>query len=230
MTKKIKFSITSLLICMALCSWWIAKVSSSARAQRQSIEWLTDESAIFFYDFEFVQGTFENATHRYQSDPRPTTPSWIIDKLGIDYFHSVVSVKLNNFDGEDLSRLSAFTDLLSLDLQYSHSPNLDVLNKLGRLKWLFLCDSNIDNVALLANNHDLVGIFLDGTQVTDVSPLANLTRIRELGLSELNVKTGLARLGELKGLRYLNLKNSSYNHDEFLKLRSALPDCEIITE
>lgn len=73
---------------------------------------------------------------------------------------------------------------------------------------------------------DVAGVGLYGTRASDVTPLANLTNLRGLNLVDTRV-SDLTPLAELKNLRWLYLGRLDVSEEQVIKLRRALPNCDI---
>jgi hypothetical protein len=78
--------------------WFVHRV----RSQQEGIELIRRHGGMFYYDFENEGASFPNA-------PRFWAPAWLVNDLGIDYFHRVTWVRIEDpqFDDEALARLTA---------------------------------------------------------------------------------------------------------------------------
>ena len=69
-------------------------------------------------------------------------------------------------------------------------------------------------------------LILGHNQITDVSPLKELTQLKMLDLGH-NQITDVSALKELKQLEHLNLWSSGISFSDIDALQEALPDCRI---
>ena len=69
-------------------------------------------------------------------------------------------------------------------------------------------------------------VFLEDTQVSDLSPLAELKSLRFIDLRNTQV-SNLSPLVELKSLELLWLRNTPVSEEQVQELRQALPNCTI---
>ena len=69
-------------------------------------------------------------------------------------------------------------------------------------------------------------VFLSNTQVSDLSPLAELKNLERLWLHNTQV-SNLSPLAGVKNLEELWLKNTQVSDEQVQKLKQALPNCEI---
>ena len=84
-----------------------------------------------------------------------------------------------------------FTDLIGDDVQW----NRKVLKEIGaqievaesRTRRLDLSGTQVSDITPLANLHSLESLDLGGTQVSDITPLANLTSLKSLDLKDTHV-------------------------------------------
>jgi len=89
-----------------------------------------------------------------------------------------------------------------------------------------LRDTQVTNLSPLAELTSLEWLNLNNTQVSDLSPLVELKNLEGLGLHHTQV-SDLSPLAELKNLERLNLNNTQVSNGQVQKLRLALPNCEI---
>jgi hypothetical protein len=70
------------------------------------------------------------------------------------------------------------------------------------------------------------GVHLDNTQMSDLSPLAEMKNLKELSIFHTQV-SDLSPLAELKDLERLKLFNTQVSDEQVQQLSRALPNCEI---
>jgi hypothetical protein len=121
-----------LVAIVALGMGWIA---NRVRWQQQGIELIRRHGGMYYYDFEDVTN--------YPKGTRSWAPSWLIKDLGIDYFHHVTWVRIEDrhFDDRDLGLLTACLPRIeSLGIVGTSITNAGLIRLRGdrRLKGLFL--------------------------------------------------------------------------------------------
>lgn len=90
-----------------------------------------------------------------------------------------------------------------INLSGNNISNIDVLSKLPKtIKTLNLSDNNITNIEAVGELIDLFSLKLDNNEISDLSPLENLTKLYELSLSNnhifnIEVLGKLTNLGDL---------------------------------
>ena len=78
--------------------WFVHRV----RLQQEGIELIRRHGGMYYYDFENQGASFPKI-------PRSWAPGWLVNNLGIDYFHHVTWVRIEDphFGDEALGRLTA---------------------------------------------------------------------------------------------------------------------------
>jgi hypothetical protein len=147
---------------------WIAY---RVRVQEQGIELIRQHGGMYYYDFE-------DRTN-YPRAPRSWVPRWLIQSLGMDYFHHVTWVRIEDprFDDEDLGRLTACL------------PHIESLGIIGTS----ITDAGL---ARLRGNRWLKGLFLTSNRITDAGidrlspetmPVLELLDVRGTGVGATKV-------------------------------------------
>jgi hypothetical protein len=95
-----------------------------------------------------------------------------------------------------------------------------------RVCWVSLDNTQVSDLSPLAELKNLKTLSLDQTQVSDLSPLAELKKLEVLYLSHTQV-SDLSPLAELKNLEWLYLHNTKVSDEQVQELRQALPNCHI---
>jgi hypothetical protein len=158
-----RFSLRAVLVLVALVGLALGRVHS-ARDQRQAAARLqkSNPSATVLYDYEV------GADGRLQASPQPPGPGWLRERLGVDYFSSVVGADMFYATDADLECLARLANLRRLNLARSvdvTDAGLKQLEGLKRLKLLVLDDAD---------------------QVTDEG-LRSLGRLKNLSLLQLDL-------------------------------------------
>ena len=146
--------------------------------------------------------------------PDPVLKKAIQDELGIGdrdiTGEDALSLTKLEYDGhekeqiEDITGLSAFTNLTSLHLYNNQLADLTVLAELTNLTSLWLDGNQLTDISALAGLTNLTDLGLSDNQLTDISALAGLTNLTGLGLS-INQLTDISALAGLTNLTELGL-------------------------
>jgi len=89
-----------------------------------------------------------------------------------------------------------------------------------------LSNTQVSDLSPLENLTNLEQLFLLNTPISEVSPLAKLTRLKTLDLGHTQV-TDLSPLANLTKLKTLWLNDTNVTDEEVAKLQKALPNCRI---
>jgi internalin A len=193
-----RFRLRTLLLAFTAVSVWLGFHVHSTRMQRQSAASIEQYGGWIRYDFQFPSG--EYSYKNFDPKARSPAPEWLLDRLGVDFFHDVVQANLNysedsgkreenhNPSDDALQYLRGFPDLRVLllsDTQASDS-SMQYLAGLNKLEYLFMWDvTNVSDagVAHLRGLKRLRYIHLSSSQITDKS-LADFASLPEIeGLS-----------------------------------------------
>lgn len=109
-----------------------------------------------------------------------------------------------NLNNSEITFLSKFTNLESLDLGFNRISNITPLASLTGLQSLFLYSNMIKDISPLANLKNLQWLNAGANMISDLSPLSNLLKLRFLDLS-LNRISDISPLTNLSNLEILNL-------------------------
>ncbi len=125
--------------------------------------------------------------------------SWTqLHNLGISGFD------LNN---SQITFLSKFTDLTSLDLGFNRISNLTPLASLTSLQKLFLYSNMISDLSPLSNLSNLEWLNAGNNLISNVGPLSNLNKLTFLDLN----MNKISDISPLLGLSNLQILNLSFN-------------------
>lgn len=96
-----------------------------------------------------------------------------------------VQYHIGSATGAQCYNLKYCTDMQAIDLGHYGTNNVDFVEYMPNLRFLLLCEANLDNNDVLAigNCTSLEYIELQVTQVTDFWPLTNLTNLRDLNIA-----------------------------------------------
>jgi len=140
-------------------------------------------------------------------------------------------VNLSDLEIQEIPKelLELADTLVDLYISNTGISDISLLANLTNLKALDLDRTNITDISPLAPLTNLIWLILRDTNVSDVSPLANLTNLKEINLNYIKVSdiSSLANLTNLEDLGLLKcpLVKSSENIQALKKLREN--GCEI---
>ena len=95
-----------------------------------------------------------------------------------------------------------------------------------RVRMMNFVDTQVSDVSPLAELKNLEFLYLNDTKVSDLSLLAELKNLTHLWLGNTQV-SDLSPLAELKNLEFLYLNGLQVSDEQVQELRQALPHCEI---
>ena len=107
----------------------------------------------------------------------------------------------------DISPLSELSDLRTLDLSGNGISDISALAAMTRLSRLDLGDTGVVDIAPLAGLVELGNLNLSGNDIEDVSALSAMTRLRNLYLGD-NAVHDIAALADLVNVGTLNLSGN----------------------
>lgn len=126
----------------------------------------------------------------------------------------------------DLSPLSGLTALAGLSLFGTQVLDLSPLSGLATLTGLDLGGTQVWDLSPLSGLAALQLLDLRGTQVSTLFPLSGLRALKWLFLNRTQVSV-VSDLAGLKSLKYVNLRETKVSKEDVLKLKEALPNCEV---
>ncbi len=115
-----------------------------------------------------------------------------------------------NLDSSQITFVSRFSSLRSLDLGFNRLTNITPLASLTGLRELFLYSNMIKDISPLANLKNLEWLNAGANMISNLSPLQNLTHLKFLDL-EINKISDISPLVNLSNLEILNLNFNKIN-------------------
>lgn len=196
-----RFSLRSFLIAVTLSAIWFGTHLRRANIQRDAVKAISDYGGWVRYSYQFPSGSYHYKD--FDANAVSPVPKWLIDRVGVDFFHGVVQVNLNyTEDGgarqenhnpsddalEHVGKLSQVRVLLLSDTQAS-DESLVHLRKLRKLERLYMWDVvNVsdDGVRHLEPLKELRYVHLSHSKITDASMtvFATLPKLEGLSLQE----------------------------------------------
>lgn len=131
----------------------------------------------------------------------------IKDLTGLSAFTNLDSMQLIDNEISDVSPLSNLTNMYSINLCWNEISDLSPLSNLTNLTYLGLGDNQISDISALSGLTNLEIIRLYENQISDISPLSGLTNLTELSLDN-NQISDISALSSLTNLEYLWLEGN----------------------
>jgi hypothetical protein len=105
----LRFSLRGLLVVVAICSVWLGIAFHRAREQARLVALIEANGGHVFYDYHEVDSKiFVDATSR--------TPAWLLDSLGVDFFHDVAHVSVYRLNDDVFHDVCDLPEIHSLYL------------------------------------------------------------------------------------------------------------------
>jgi hypothetical protein len=186
-----QYSLRTLLIFVTLfavaCSWFTVKMQHAKR-QREAVEAIMQLGGLVLYDYETFQ--YKDSVHISGSPiivNEPSTPLWLRNLLGRDFFYNVITVLVYSENGLDYIESLTQIENLYLIGASSTDATLSQLNRLTKLQTLYLYDSQVTDAGLvnLEGLTNLILLDLNNTPISDAG-LENLKRFTKLQTLDLH--------------------------------------------
>jgi hypothetical protein len=202
--RRLRLSVRGLILLVLAIGAGLGWMVHRAHLQRDAVAAIRRAGGTIGYEWEVQHGYFVPGSQR----ARPRAPGWLVDRVGVDYFGSVLFV--------DLLKRGSDADLVLVG-------NLSRLESLG-LNWTPLTDAGLAYLTGLTRLRELA---LMQTRITDagLAHLRGLTSLEDLWLADTRITdAGLAHLTGLTRLRQLWLKGTQVTDAGVGELRRALPN------
>lgn len=203
-------------VILLVLGWYVNR----AQRQRKTVLWIEANGGFVSYDHD----TDSRFSNRALAPPvgYQGVASLRHSGTGVDYFHSVVRVRIGKLKVPDdasrsdgvsapvpfaLPRLAGLTHLEELDIRRNVAGNLEPLRGMVNLRKLSLQDVDTDDFGPLAGMTQLETLYMETSNVSDLRPLANLRQLRWVHLDCPNVRD-VRPLAKLPRLDYLALNHS----------------------
>jgi hypothetical protein len=203
-------SLCALTLSVAIACSWFAVKTQRARKQRDAVRAIEATPGWVEYDWQQFD-RFGILTSR------PSSPTWLRDLLGPDFFDSVVAVglHLSPVTDEGLARLKALKTLKRVSLSDTNitDSGLEHLKGLTNLEYLDIRATQVSDtgVAYLEKLSELRILRLSSPGITDagLEHLKGLANLEELWLNNTKVgDAGLEHLKDLGNLQELHLADT----------------------
>jgi len=195
------FGLRTLFIVFTLVSLVCGTGIYRGNQQRLAVEKFRDIGFDVYYDYHFSPDQHGENFQEYDQPleiANPRIPRFLEDYVGVDFFHSVVAIKLPK--------------MRKLKFQDKPIP-FEGLPCLKRIDWL-----GGDDLTLIANATQIRELYVQGfydvdERVKDLSPLSNLVRLEHLSLHGTDAND-LKPLSKMRRLKYLSLEFSEIDSFE----------------
>lgn len=226
----LQFRLRTLLIGLTIVAAILGVVVERVSKQRRAVAAVMQAGGTVMYDWH------ESAPRTMSTAGRPAGPAWLRRWIGDDYFQRPVLISL--FGGaRDDSWVQAIADLPSIkylflgyrgasDDLFARLPSLPNLEEL-HIEGGPITDEGMKHIGKFPRLRWLIA---SGTKITDegLRDLATL-QLEELSLRETSISdVGVPVLATMKHLHKLDLRGSTVTEAGVSRLRSALPNCEIL--
>jgi hypothetical protein len=225
----LRFSLRTLMIAVTLFCVAAGVVSSNAMRQKRAVERIKSLRAVaVYYDYQL-----DGKLNPHSVEPVAPGPDWLRNLLGVDYFATVTSVRVNVGTDEFLEAAADLPHLRDLRIACDSKitdhawEHLKELNELESLYLRGIHDSGMTNLRGLTQ---LRTLYITGTDLTGagLENLQELTQLGTLNLTDTKVTdAGLASLKGLTQLRRFQLWKTEVTDDGVKDLKKALPGCQI---
>ena len=217
---RLRFSVRGLVGLVLVVGAGLGWIVHKAHVQRDSVAAIQRAGGTVFYDWQFKDG-------RDVRNGKPWAPTWLVVRIGADYFQNVTHVSLP--DSRSVGTLVHIGSLDRLERLVLGSPGLSD-EELSDLKWLtnlqvlFLSGTNVSDTGLknLKGLVKLKTLSLAGTKLTDagIVHLRSLSNLEKLDLRMTMVTdAGLVHLRGLRNLKELNLQMTRITDAGLIHLR-----------
>lgn len=129
-------------------------------------------------------------------------------------------------EDDDTYNLRYCTDLIAIDMGHHDIRNIDFVAYMPNLKYLLLCDSQVDNLEPVRGLQKLMYVELFLTHVTDYSPLLDCPVLEDLNISW--TYGNYEPLTKMTNLKRLWWGGTGHGYYEVQQLTQSLPDTQMV--
>ena len=177
-----RFSLRTLLVVITVLCVWLGLKVNAARRQKDAVEAILKLGGSVQYDYQTVAPIpLKVIDYNFDRNALPPGPAWLRERLGGEYFSSVLGVTVESRD-----------HTLAIS-----TADLAELAKLPSLKLLSADDVDDAGLEQIGKLTSLEGLYLESKQITD-GGLKHLQNLASLEVLDLN-GTGISS----DGIRYL---------------------------
>lgn len=179
-----RFSLRTFLIAVTVLASLLGLHIRDTRTQKAAVEGIRDHGGWVRYDFQYPSGSYADSD--FDAKAESPIPNWLVEKFGIDFFHSVVHVSMvytndrgprkdnSNYSGGAMAFVGQLPKLRILLLKWTQASDesLKHLRSLTSLEYFYVWDAqNVGDASItyLAGNKGLRYIHIDTSKITDDS-------------------------------------------------------------
>ncbi|PHS03157.1 MAG: hypothetical protein COA78_18855 [Blastopirellula sp.] len=220
---KFRFSLRTIMILITLICVALTPVGmriNQGYKQQQAVAWVLENGGSVEYQYRYHEIKYGNREGTWVQLPTSiySTPKWLRDIFGNNFFETVIAVSLSpDYRTDKIILNQPFDPSGNVQINTENSPSIFFHKKHSSAIALQVTDINI-----LAQFSSLEMVNLTGTQITDLSPLAKHQNLRVLYLGETPI-SDLAPLARLEKIEYLFLNDTRIANisllSEFKELR-----------
>jgi hypothetical protein len=202
--KPFQFSRRTFPVVLTAFAVWLGLYVHRTRMQEDAVQAIHNFGGWVRYDFQYPTGSY--SVKDFDPKAKSGVPKWLLDRLGLDFFHSVVYVSLiystDSGKREENSNPS--------DKALQHLP------KLPNLRTLLLAGTQASDASMrhLAKLKRLEQLYMwDVSKVSDigVQHLKHLTNLEGIHISESRISVGALRVfGQLKEIESLSVQGNHF--------------------
>ncbi len=224
--KFFRFSLRTFLVMTTVVAIWLAFHLRGVQKQKAAVAGVLEFGGWAYYDFQFRDGRILPGNTDLNAEP--LAPAWLVDALGVDWFHDVVAVNLyygqrdgapvvnSRYSDEGMKYLADLPELriVFLDYRQATAESMVYLSGARKLEYLQMADVLIgdEGAAHLRNLKNLRWLSIHNAGLTDrsIHTIASLPKLERLSLghNELTNKA-LELLSGHTGIVRLNLGGPS---------------------
>jgi len=238
-----RFSLRTMFIVITMLAVWLGLHIHSARLQKQSVVATHEYGGSVRYDYQYPKGSYGRNDIDYTATS--PVPRWLLDLVGVDFFHDVVEVDVRrpygysrqNLNADDglLSRLRGFPELRRLELIHCGitDEGLRRLPVIASLETLDLSYSSVtdDGMPYIGRLKSLKSLNLGHTRVNGrgFHRLARLEHLEVLNLTLTPIRDeALSSTKGIEGLRYVSVFGCRHLTPEGVAaFQQEAPKCEL---
>lgn len=196
---RLRFGTRTLLVVVTIFCVWLGLHVRRTQSQRDGVAAIREYGGWVRYDFQFPDDNFRASG--FVGKAESPVPEFLLNLLGVDFFHNVVQVNLNysedsgkrlenkNRTDEALQHLHCFPKLRVLLLQETQvtDASMKYIGEMTELESIYMWDAaevSDDGVRHLANLKKLHQIHLSTSRITDdsLAVFAKLPLLEDLSL------------------------------------------------
>lgn len=167
-------------------------------------------------DGEITQGemkacAFDSINYDSGKDGFNLDSKGITDLTGLEYAVNIRNLSIRNNNIQDLSPLAHLKELQLLVLDYNNLSGVDLspIMKLNKMKILSIRDCGLNNINAFekANFPEIASLNLYHNRITDISPLRNLTNLRQISITT----NAIEDISAVENFKYLTDFRAGWN-------------------